>query len=64
MPPISESGIRTQLVIPTNQKTFDRWSKHMAEVTHKFRRTLWADQRTNPILRHYLKSDSYLKFFG
>lgn len=58
------TGTKTQMVIPTTQKTFDKWIDFMEQLNQNFRQTLWEDQRTNPSIRAYLKSNPCLKFFG
>lgn len=44
-----------ELTIPSNSQIYDEWIEFMDDVTLKFRQTLWQDQRTNPIVRQYLK---------
>ncbi|MDF3033180.1 MAG: hypothetical protein K0R76_134 [Alphaproteobacteria bacterium] len=57
-------GTKTQMVIPVTQETFSKWMDHMHQANQDFRQALWEDQRSNPSIRAYLKSDPTLKFFG
>ena len=59
----TDSGAREQLVIPINQKTFDKLIDLIDEVNQKFRRGLWREQRNNLFIRRYLKRDASLEFF-
>lgn len=58
------TGTQAQMVIPTNQKTFDKLIDLMDHVNQDFRQMLWEDQRGNPAIREYLKSNPCLKYFG
>jgi len=53
---LTENGEKTEMVIPTDRKTFDKWLGFMAEMTLKIEQDLWRGQRTNPAIRHYFKS--------
>jgi hypothetical protein len=53
---ITENGEKAEMVIPTDRKTFDKWLAFMAEMNLKVEQDLWREQRTNPAIRHYLKS--------
>ena len=53
---LTENGEKTEMVISTNQETFDKWLGFMAEMSLKVEQNLWREQRTNPVVRHYLKS--------
>jgi hypothetical protein len=55
---LTENGKQTEMVIPADQKTFDRWLGFMTEMNLKFEQDLWRGQRTNPAIRDYLKSRS------
>lgn len=52
---ISENGEQTEMVITSDQETFDEWIDFMEEVNLKFRQTLWSGQRINPSIRKYLR---------
>ena len=54
-PPTTKGG-KEEMIIPADQKAFEAWLDFMAEVTIKFRQTLWKGQKTNPAIQHYLKS--------
>ena len=56
---LNQTNDNTQLTIPTHQYTFQNWSKFMNKVTLKFGQTLWQKQRTNPAVRHYLKTHPF-----
>lgn len=58
------TGIQTQMVIPTNPKTFDKLIDLMDHINQDFRQMLWEDQRDNPAIREYLKSNPCLTYFG
>jgi hypothetical protein len=53
---ITENGEKAEMVIPTDRKTFDKWFGFMTEMNLKLEQDLWREQRTNPAIRHYLKS--------
>jgi hypothetical protein len=55
---LMENGEQTEMVIATDQETFDRWLGFMAEMNLRFEQDLWRGQRTNPAIRDYLKSRS------
>lgn len=52
---ITENGEKTEMVIWTNQETFDKWLAFMAETSLKVEQDLWREQRTNSVIRNYLK---------
>ena len=54
---------QTEMVMPTDQEAFDAWVNFMDKTSRNFRQTLWKDQRENPVIRFYLKSDPQLAFF-
>jgi len=49
-------GEKTEMVIPADRATFDAWIDFMEKITIDFRQTLWREQRSNPIIRQYLKN--------
>jgi len=53
---LTENGEKTEMLIPTDRETFDKWLGFMAEMNLKLEQDLWREQRTNPAIRHYLKS--------
>lgn len=52
----TKNGEKTEMIIPTDQETFDKWRSFMAETSHEFEQDLWREQRFNPAIRRYLKS--------
>jgi hypothetical protein len=52
---ITENGEKTEMVIRTDRETFDKWLGFMAEMTIKVEQDLWREQRTNSVIRNYLK---------
>lgn len=52
---------QTEIIIPLNQYTVDIWVNFINQVTLEFQQTLWQGQRTNPAIRHYLKSHPFGK---
>jgi hypothetical protein len=57
------NGEQTEMVMPADQKTFDAWVDFMDKTCQNFRQTLWKDQKENPVIQFYLKSDPQLRFF-
>jgi len=53
---LTTQGEKTEMVIPVNQETCAAWLDFMAETTVKLGQELWREQRSNPIIRNYLKS--------
>lgn len=53
---LTHKGEKTEMVIPADCETFDAWIDFMDEINRKFQQSLWHDQKTNPAIRHYLKS--------
>lgn len=53
---LSTDGEQTEITIPSDVSAYDNLIDLIEEVDHKFRKTLWREQRVNPIYRHYLKS--------
>jgi len=53
---LTENGEKTEMIIPTDRETFDKWLGFMAEANFKFEQELWREQRDNPAIRDYLKS--------
>jgi hypothetical protein len=52
---LTSNGTKTKIVIPVNQETFNAWVAFMEEATVEFQQTLWRQQKTNPVIRRYLK---------
>ena len=57
-PTFTPKNEKAEITIPADQKTFDAWLDFMEEVTIKCRQTLWRDQKTNPAIQHYLRSQA------
>ncbi len=57
------NGEQTEMVMPADPETFDAWVDFMDKTSRDFRQTLWKDQKENPVIRFYLKSDPQLRFF-
>lgn len=53
---LTYKGEKTEMVIPADRATFDAWIDFMEKITIDFRQTLWREQRSNPIIRQYLKN--------
>lgn len=53
---LTYKGEKTEMVIPADRATFDAWIDFMEKITIDFRQTLWREQRSNPIIRRYLKN--------
>ncbi|MGV8947665.1 MAG: hypothetical protein ACOH1N_14655 [Lutibacter sp.] len=51
----TSKGEKTEMVIPADRETFDAWIDFMDQTNGKFKQSLWRDQKTNPIIRQYLK---------
>lgn len=47
---------KTEMVIPADRETFYAWIDFMDDINRKFQQSLWRDQRSNPTIRQYLKS--------
>lgn len=47
---------KTEIIILTNRKIFDRWIDFMHDIAMRFRQFLWKERKTNPAIQHYLKS--------
>lgn len=52
---LTSQGKKTEMVILTNQETFEAWVDFMQKATVNFHQTLWREQGTNPAIRRYLK---------
>lgn len=52
----SAEGELLEIAIPSSVSVYDDLIDLMEEIDHKFRQTLWREQRTNPTYRQYLKS--------
>ena len=57
------NGEQTEMVMPADPETFDAWVDFMDKTSRNFRQTLWKDQKENPVIQFYLKSDPQLRFF-
>ena len=55
---ISDRGEQTEAVIATDVTIYDELIDFIDKVDRDFQRTLWREQRNNPILRQYLKSQA------
>lgn len=53
---LTERGEQTEMVILTDQKTFDKWRTFMNKTNLDFEKDLWREQRSNPAIRRYLMS--------
>jgi hypothetical protein len=53
-------GENIEIAISTDASVYDDLVDFMEEVNHKFRQTLWSEQRTNLIYRQYLKSEAFI----
>jgi hypothetical protein len=53
---LTHKGEKTEMVIPADRETFDAWVDFMDEINRKFQQSLWHDQKTNPVIRKYLKN--------
>jgi len=47
---------KTEIAIPANRKTFDKWVDFMYDTVIRIRQDLWEEQKRNPVVQHYLKS--------
>lgn len=56
---LTGNGEQTEMVIPSDQKTFDKWRTFMNKTNLGFEQDLWRKQRTNPVIRRYLKSRAH-----
>jgi len=56
---LTGNGEQTEMVIPSDQKTFDKWLTFMNKTNLDFEQDLWREQRTNPAIRRYLKSRAH-----
>jgi hypothetical protein len=60
----AKTGKKTQMLIPSTVESFDKLIDLVDHINREFRQMLWEDQRNNPAIRDYLKSNPCLKFFG
>lgn len=51
----TDKGSQTEMIISADPKTVEDWIAYKDMVTLKFRQALWQDQRSNPIIKQYLK---------
>jgi hypothetical protein len=61
---LSQGTRKKTMVIPIGEKTFDGWVEFMEHIHKKLIQGLWADQRTNPAIRHYLQSNPFIRIYG
>jgi hypothetical protein len=50
---------QTEIIIPTDPKTFGKWLTFMQRTNFEFEQDLWREQRLNPAIRHYIKSRAH-----
>jgi hypothetical protein len=55
---ITEEGEQTEIAIPTDVETYDELLYFMDEFEMDFQKTLWRNQKVNPIFRKYLVDHS------
>lgn len=60
----TQDGDKVQITMPAGSRTFDKLVDLMDDVRLRFTQGLWREQRTNPVIRRYLKSRAALAFFG
>jgi len=53
-------GEKTAMIFRVDQEIFDKWIDFMEDITHHFHQELWLEQRTNPLIRAYLKSNALI----
>ena len=56
---ITPKGQYMQIVIPTNEETYDKVLDFMEQLEQQFRYALWRRQRYNPAIRQYLKLNKF-----
>jgi hypothetical protein len=56
---LAKNGDQTEMVILTNQETFDQWRSFMKKTNLELEQDLWREQRFNPAFRRYLKSRAH-----
>jgi hypothetical protein len=61
---LSQETKKKMMTIPIEAKTFDGWLEFMENAHKKLIQALWADQRANPAIRHYLQSNPFIKIYG
>jgi hypothetical protein len=59
---LSASGEQIELVMPTDVGTYDELIEFMDELEQDFQQSLWSDQKSDPIIRQYLKSKALMEF--
>jgi hypothetical protein len=59
---LSASGEQIELVMPTDVGTYDELIEFMDELEQDFQQSLWRDQKSDPIIRQYLKSKALMEF--
>lgn len=55
-------GEQIEIVMPTDVGTYDELIEFMDELEQDFQQSLWRDQKSDPIIRKYLKSQALLVF--
>ena len=60
---LTVNGEQTEMIMPADQETLDTWIEFMDKISRDFRQMLWKEERTNPVIPFYLKSDPQLRFF-
>ena len=57
---LSTEGEQIEITIPSDVSVYDDLIDLINDVDHKFRKTLWPEQRVNPTYRYYLKSGALI----
>lgn len=57
---LTRKGEKTEMAIPANREAFDAWIDFMDQVNRKFQRSLWHEQKANPVIRKYLKNSPFI----
>ena len=60
----TKTGKKIQMLIPATAESFDKLIDLIDHINRDFRQMLWEDQRNNPAIRDYLKSNPCLTYFG
>ncbi|MGV8947885.1 MAG: hypothetical protein ACOH2E_00725 [Candidatus Paracaedibacter sp.] len=53
---LTHKGEKTEMVIPADRETFDAWIDFMDEINMKFQQALWREQKSNLVIKKYLKT--------
>jgi hypothetical protein len=59
---LSARGEQIEIVMPTDVGTYDELIEFMDELEQDFQQNLWRAQKSDPIIRQYLKSQALLVF--